>query len=187
MNQCFRLYTWQLPDWDITREHRDPSKGFQAWRCDTWPRLQLLYSKLEERIGTLDFLWCFAKYEYWYDTPIRKLWELDVPSSEIFHFLDSDTWETMRKNAENGEQPAKICWDELIIERNEGIKRLSTGNKDNITPLVRLLVPSEWTDRSRSRFSNGPAYVKYKDLPTSECEAKRCRDEGPKRGAWRQR
>jgi len=175
MNQCFRLYTWQLPDWDITREHRDPSKGFQAWRGDTWPRLQLLYSKLEERIGTPDFLFCFAEYEYWMEE-VRKLWVLDTPNSEIFKFLDSKIWNKMYQDACNNKQPDDIYWNQLIVERSEGIKRLSAGNNSNITPLIRVPI-SPLIKVLDNRISIGPEHLKYdyKKLPTSEYEAKRVR------------
>jgi len=190
MKQYFPLYTWQNPDWDITKEKRDPSYGYQRWG-DTWDKLQLLYDKLEKEIGTLDFVWCFTGYytknNHWMDD-ISRLWELSVPSSKIFQFLDSNIWEAMRQSVEVDKQPEDICWNQLLVERNEGIKRLSAGNNGNITPLV--LVPLCTTIRvdDRSKFSTGLAIpVKYEDLPTSECEAKRCRDEGYQRKFWRQR
>jgi len=77
----------------------------------------------------------------------------------------------------------------LIVERSEGIKRLSAGNNDDITPLVLVPLCISIQVIDKNKFNKGLrfGYVKYEDLPTSECEAKRCRDEGPKRGAWRQR
>ena len=189
MKQCFPLYTWQNPDWDITKEKRDPSYGPQRWG-DTWDKLQLLYDKLEKEIGTLDFVWCFTKYEYWFDD-LRRLWVLDVPSSKIFQFLDSNIWEAMRQSVEVDKQPEDICWNQLLVERSEGIKRLSAGNNSNITPLVRVPLCTSIRVDDRPKFSTGPAIpvipVKYEDLPTSEVEAKKCRDEGYQRKSWRQR
>ena len=138
MEQCFRLYTWQNPDWDITKEKRDPSKCPQRWG-DIWDNLQLLYKKLEKKIDTLDFLWCFAEYVHWKQLDISRLWVLDVPSLGIFHFLDSEIWGTMVQDVNNDKQPEETSWDKLIVERSEGIKRLSAGNNTDITPLV--LVP----------------------------------------------
>jgi len=114
---------------------------------------------------------------------------LDVPSSKIFHVLDSEIWETMVQAVLNNRQPEHISWDKLIVERSEGIKRLSAGNNDDITPLVRVPLCTSIQVIDKSKFNKGPRFAdanaKYEDLPTSECEAKRCRDEGPKRGAWR--
>ena len=188
MNQCFRLYTWQNPDWDITKEERDPSKCSQRWG-DIWKNLQLLNKKLEKKIGTLDFLWCFAEYEHWKQLDISRLWVLDVPSTEIFHFLDSNLWAKMLQDIENNEQPEDISWDKLIVERSEGVEKLSARNNDDITPLVCVPLCTSIQVVDKSRFNKGPRYTdaKYKDLPTSECEAKRYRDEGPKPGDWRQR
>ncbi len=165
------LYTWQHPVWDITKEKRDPSKGPQAWK-EKWVVLQPLYSKLEEKIGTPNFLFCLAEYEYWMDE-VRKLWVLDTPNSEIFEFLDSKTWETMIKDTQNNKQPEDIYWNQLIVERSEGIKRLSAGNNSNITPLIRVPI-SPLIKVLDKRISIGPKDLKYdyKKLPTSECEAK---------------
>ncbi len=183
MKQCFRLYTWQLPDWDITKEKRDPSKGSQGWGEDTWKRLQPLYTKLEEKVGTLDFLWCFPAYEHWKVSEIRRLWVFDVPSSKIFQFLVSDIWGAMVQNVLNNEQPEDRCWNELILERNEGIKRLSAGNNGNITPLIHVPLSPSIRVVDNKKFNKGTAYsnAPYEDLPTSECEAMKCREEGYKR------
>ena len=89
MKQYFKLYTWQLPEWNIATQKRLLSRGEQRWTEDTWDKLQPLYAKLKEKIGTLDFLWCLSAYEHWNDDLLLKLWELDVPSSKIDHFLDS--------------------------------------------------------------------------------------------------
>ncbi len=185
----FRLYTWQLPDWDITKEKRDPSKGPLRWRGDTWDRLQPLYKKLEEKVGTLDFLWCFTAYEHWEENVISRLWVLDVPSSKIFHVLDYRIWGTMVTTILNNRQPEHTSWDKLIVERSEGIKRLSDGNNDGITPLVSVPLCTSIQVINNSKFNKGDGFsdanAKYEDLPTSECEAKKCRDEGH-RGASRQ-
>ena len=189
MGQYFRLHTWQNPDWDITKEKRNPSKGPLRWGENTWGNLQLLYNKLEKKINTLDFLWCFAKYVHWRQLSISRLWVLDVPSSGIFHFLDSKVWETMLHDVEDNRQSGHISWDKLIVEKSEGIKRLSAGNNDDITPLVPVPLCTSIQVIDKSRFNEGPmnADARYEDLPTSECEAKKCRDEGHKKGAWRQR
>ena len=183
MKQCFQLYTWQLPNWDVTREKRDPSKGSQRWGEDTWRRLQPLYTKLEEKIGPLNVLWCFAEYEHWNDSVLVRLWVLDVPSVEIFQFLDSDIWEAMVQNVLNNEQPEERCWDQLIVERNEGIKRLSAGNNGNITPVVHVPLSPSIRVVDNTKFNKGTvcSNAPYKDLPTSECEAMKCREEGHKR------
>ena len=166
-----RLYTWQNPEWDIIKEKRDPSYGPQRWR-DTWDKLQLLYEKLEKKVGTLDFVHCYTKYCHWMQDDISRLWELSVPSAKIFQFLDSKIWETMIKDTKNNRQPEDASWNKLIVERSEGIKRLSAGNNGNITPLVLVpLCTSRHVDGS-SKFSKGLAIpVKYEDLPTSEREA----------------
>jgi hypothetical protein len=188
MEQRFTLYTWQLPDWDITKEKRDPSKGPLRWGGDTWARLQPLYKKLEEKVGTLEFLWCFPAYKHWNHSEIYRLWVLDVPSSKIFHVLDSEIWETMVQAVLNNRQPEHISWDNLIVERSEGIEKLVAGNNDDITPLVLVPLRTSIQVIDNSKFNKGHrADAKYEDLPTSECEAKRCRDEGPKPGSWRQR
>ncbi|MHC4659525.1 MAG: hypothetical protein ACYS83_10195 [Planctomycetota bacterium] len=183
------MYTWQNPDWDITKEKRDPSKGPLRWGRDTWEKLKPLYKKLEEKVGTLDFVWCYPAYKHWIKTKMSRLWVLKVPSSKIFHVLDSEIWDTMADAVLNDRQPEHISWDKLIVERSEGIKRLSAGNNDDITPLVLVPLCTSIQVIDRSRFNKGPKHsnAKYEDLPTSECEAERCRDEGYKRGAWRQR
>ena len=190
MKQCFRLYTWQNPDWDITKEKRDPSKSPQKWG-DEWDKLQPLYLKLNKKVGTPDFIWCYVEYEHWRQPEIHRLWELDVPSSKIFQFLDSGIWAKMYQDAENCEQSGDICWDKLIVERSEGVKRLSAGNNDNITLLMRVPLCASIQVIYKSNFNKGAKFAdasaQYDDLPTSVCEAKKCRDEGPKRGAWRQR
>jgi hypothetical protein len=189
MEQCFQLYTWQNPNWDITKEKRDASKVRLIWEEDACGNLQLLYNQLEKKMGTLDFLWCFAKYEHWRQLRIRRLWVLDVPSLKIFHFLDSKVWERMVQDTMNNRQPMHISWDELIVEKSEGIKRLSAGNHDDITPLVPVPLCTSIQIIDKSRFNKGPMYAdaRYEVLPTSECEAKKCRDEGHKKGAWQQR
>jgi hypothetical protein len=151
--------------------------GTQRWGEDTWKRLQPLYTKLEEKIGTLDFLWCFAEYEHWNESVLVKLWELDVPSAGIFQFLDSDIWEAMVQDVLNNKQPENGRWDQLIIGRNEGMKRLSTGNIGNITPLVHVPLSPSIRVVDNSKFNKGNAYsnAPYEDLPTSECEAMKCR------------
>ncbi len=188
MKQCFRLYTWQNPHWDITKEKRDSSKGLQSWGTDTWNRLQPLYAKLEKEIGTLSFVHCFAEYTYWKQSEIRRLWVLDVPSSKIFSFLNSRIWEGIVQDVLNNIQPKHISWDKLIVERSERMKRLSAGNNADITPLVPVPLSPLIRVIDNSKFNKGPSCsnAKYEDLPTSKCEAKRCRDEGCKRGAWRQ-
>jgi len=188
MNPCFRLYTWQNPDWDIEKEKRDPSKGRQRWR-DKWDELQQLYPKLKKKVGTLDFVWCYAEYVHWMQLDISRLWVFEVPSSKIFKFLDSKIWETMIEDTKNNRQPEDASWNKLIVERSEGIKRLSAGNNDDITPLVCVPLCNSIQVVDKSRFNKGPRYpdAKYEDLPTSECGAKRYRDEGPKPGDWRQR
>jgi len=189
MEQRFTLYTWQLPDWDITKEKRDPSKGPLRWEEYTWDKLQSLYKKLEEKVGTLDFLWCYPVYEHWRQTEISRLWVLDVPSSKIFHFLDSGIWAKMLQAIENNEQPEDASWDKLIVKRSEGIESLSAGNNDAITPLVYVPLCTSIQVIDKSRLNKGPRYTnaQYDDLPTSVCEAKKCRDEGPKPGDWRRR
>ncbi len=189
MDEYLRLYTWQLPDWDITKEKHDPSKGLIRWGKDTWHRLQPLYKKLEEKVGTLDFLWCYPAYKHWNQNEISRLWVLKVPSSKIFHVLDSGIWDTMVQAVLNDKQPEQISWDNLIVERSEGIEKIVAGNNDDITPLVLVPLCTSIQVIDKSRFNKGCRHTdaKYEDLPTSECEAKRCREEGPKRGAWRQR
>jgi len=188
VEQCFKLYTWQNPDWDITREKRDPSKGPLRWGDEDWARLQPLYKKLEEKVGTLDFLWCYPAYKHWNQIDISKLWVLKVPSSKIIHVLDSAIWGMMADAVLDNKQPENICWNQLIVERSEGIKRLSDGNNDDITPLVTVPLCTSIQVIDKSKFNKGIRHtdVKCEDLPTSECEAKRCRDEGPKRRARRQ-
>ena len=183
MKQCFRLYTWQIPDWDVTKDKRDPSKGPQRWGEDTWKRLQPLYTKLKEKIGTLDFLWCYAEYEHWNGSVLVKLWELDVPSAGIFQFLDSDIWGAMVQNVLDNEQPEDRRWNQLIVERNQGMERLSAGNNGNITPLVHVPLSPSIRVVDNSKFNKGTANFNapYGDLPTSECEAMKWREEGYKR------
>lgn len=189
MNQYFRLYTWQLPDWDVTKEKRDPSKGSQRWGEDTWEKLQTLYIKLEEKIGTLDILWCFAEYEHWKANILVKLWVLDVPNAGIFQFLDSDIWEAMVQDVLNNEQPEDGHWDQLIVGRNEGMKRLSAGNNGNITPLVHVPLSPSIRVVDNSKFNKGIANSNalYGDLPTSEYDARKCREEGYKNKTRRTR
>ena len=168
------LYTWQHPVWDITKKKRDLSKGPQAWK-EKWVVLQPLYNKLAKKIGTPGFLFCFAEYEYWMDE-IRKLWVLNVPSAKIFQFLDSKIWNKVYQDACNNKQPEDIYWNQLIVKRSEGIKRLSAGNNSNITPLIRVPI-SPLIKVLDNRISIGPEHPKYdyKKLPTSEYEAKRVR------------
>ena len=177
MEQCFRFYTWQLPDWDITKENRDSFKSAMRWG-DYWVNLEPLYKKLEQKLKTLDFVWCFSIYEHWGDSDINKLWELDVPSSKIFYFLDSEIWNTMLEAVNSNKQSEYPCWDKLIIKKSEGIKRLSNG-KNNITPLLRVPLCTSIKVLDSSKFNKGPVNLKakYEDLPSSLCEAKKYRNE----------
>jgi len=195
------LYTWQLPDWDIINQHHDPSKASQSWGSYTSKKLRVPYEKLWDKLGTSDFIWCFTKYEYW-KQEIRKLWVLDVPSSEIsrflnrhkahtydkdeqsskiLRFLDSNIWEKMLRCAEDNNQPDDTLWNKLFLKDNEAINKLYAGNNDgSILALVKLLIPLEW--REDIRFSVGPQYSTasfsetYIDLPISENKAKKYRD-----------
>ena len=178
MEQIFTLYTWQLADWDITKEKRDPSKGILMWHSG-WEKLQLLYKRLEQKTGSSDFIWCFSKYEHWKQTAISRLWVLNVPTSKIFKFLDHKVWDTMREDINNDRQPDDTSWDKLILGRNEGIKGLLDKN-DNITPLVRVPLCTTVKIINKDKFNIGPYihHAEIEDLPASECEAKRCRDEG---------
>ncbi len=177
MEQHFKLYTWQLPSWDIAKEARDPSKCVLRWK-DIWPRLQPLYEKLANKAGTADFVWCFSAYEHWKQPEISKLWVLDVPTSKIFKFIDSNVWGMMVQDSEDNKQPEDSSWDNLIMARSDGINRLSAGNND-ITPLVLVPICKSIRVIDKSRFNMGPSHssAKYEDLPTSECEAKRYRGE----------
>jgi len=188
MEKHFKLYTWQNPDWDITKEKYDPSMSLQSWGKDTWDRLQLIYEKLKLKIGTLDVVHCFAEYEHWNHSEIRRLWELDVPSSAIFNFLNDKIWDAMVKNVLNNIRPDDIIGNNVILEISEGIKILSTGTNIDITPLVLVPLSRSIQVISNDRFNKGNNYhnAKYEDLPTSISEAKKCREERPRKGAWKQ-
>lgn len=178
MERFFPLYTWQLPEWDVTTEKRDPTKGSRAWGDDTWRILKLLYKKLEKKIGTLSFLWCFTTYEHWHGSEIFRLWELDVPSSGIEHFLDSKIWESLFEDAQNNKQYDDMRWDQLVIKRSEGLKRISDENKVNITSLIKVPLSPSIMIVSNGRFNTGVHHgnTSLENLPTSICEAKKYRD-----------
>ena len=188
MKQCFRLYTWQNPDWDIIKEKRDPSKSPQKWG-DEWDVLQQLYPELHKRVGTSDFVWCYVEYKHWRQPKIHRLWELDAPSSKIFKFLDLGIWAKMYEDAENKKHPKETSWGKLIVERSEGIEKISTGNYDNITLLMRVPLCDSIQIVYKNKFNKGPKFAdasaQCDDLPTSVCEAKKCRDRGSKPGDWK--
>lgn len=182
MEQYFRLYTWQNPDFDITKGKRDPSKGAQSWG-DKWDVLQQPCLELYKRVGTSDFAWCYPEYTHWMQSDIRRLWVLDVPCQKIFRVLDNKIWTEMIRDAEDNEQPKETSWDKLFVERSEEIDIISAGNNDDIIPLVPIPLCASIQIINKSRFNKGPKdpNAKYTDLPISECEARRCRDEGYKR------
>ena len=177
MEQYFRLYTWQNPDWDITKETRDSSMGTQRWDKDTWSGLQLLYKELEKKTNTLDFLWCFTEYEHWMQHDISRLWVLNVPSSKIVHILDSKIWSTMVQAVSDNKPLKYTYWNNLILEKSIGIKKLSAGNND-ITPLIHVPLCSSIQVIDKSKFNKGIKHsnARYKDLPTSKCDAKKYRN-----------
>ncbi len=178
MEQKFQLYTWQSSSWDITRDKRDSSKALLAWG-DHRSILEPLYEKLEKVVGTLDFVWCFPAYEYWGQDE-RMLWKLDVAdSSDVFRFLDDKVWEDIHDDAQKNRQTEQAIWDSLILEKGEGVKRLFDRNNKNVSPLVHVPLCTSITVINK-RFNIGNYYgdVKYENLPTSECEAKKRRDEG---------
>jgi hypothetical protein len=183
------LYTWQNPEWDITEEKRDPCRGKEVWREDVWTNLQPLYARLEQKIGTRDFLWCYPAYEHWMKHEIRRLWVLDVPSAEIFQFLDSHVWSDMVQKVIDDEQYEDRLWNKVILGRHEGITGLTAENNSGITPLVHVPLSPSIRVIDKNRFNKGirHSHARYEDLPTSVCDAQKCRDEGPKPGDWRQR
>jgi hypothetical protein len=179
-----------MPEWDITEENRDPSKCPQKWG-DEWDVLQQLYPELHKQVGTSDFVWCYAKYAHWRRPEIHRLWEFDVPSSKIFQFLDSGIWAKMYQDVENNKQSEDICWKKLIMEKSEGIEKISTGNHDNLTLLMCVPLCDSIQVIYKNKFNKGPKFAdasaQYDDLPTSEWEARKCRDRGPKPGDWKRR
>ena len=102
---------------------------------------------------------------------------LDVHSLRIFQFLDCDIWGAMVYDVRNNKQVEDEHWDRLIVERNEGIEKLSAGNNDNVTLLVHVPLSPSILVVDHSKFNKGPAYsnAPYEELPTSECEAMKCR------------
>lgn len=184
MEQNFELYTWQGPNWDITKENRDPSYGPLSWK-DDWDRVQPLYLELFKRVGTSHFVWCYHAYKHWKRYEIRRLWVLKVPSSMIFKILDYELWYTMYEDVGEQTQLNKYDWDKLFVERSEGIEKISAGN-NNISLLIRVPLCTSIQVIEKNRFNEGSGgrALKYEDLPTSVSDAERYRNEERKKGGF---
>ena len=173
------LWTWQSPDWDITRQCHDSSRMEEAWGKETADRLRPHYERLYKELGTENFLFCFTRYAHWAQLEIRRLWKLHVPTSGVFQYQDSDMWESLVQSSGPKKVSKQEAWSSMFLDPGEALCRIaSDARADKIVPLLRVPVPAAWVC-DRQRFNKGPRSglrANYENLPTSENAARRFRD-----------
>ena len=175
-----RLWTWHLPDWDITCQRRDLSRMAEASGEDIARILRPLYERLHREVKTEGFIFCCMRYEHWRQLEVRRLWVLDVPTHQVFKYMDSCAWEAIRKTAKRSKEEAleARAWDSLFLSEEEALSRLSSGRAASVVALLRVPIATGWVI-DKTRFNMGtraPASkTGYEDLPTSESEARWCR------------
>ena len=155
--QTIRLWTWQLPDWDIRCEARDPTRGAEAWGNQTWLRLQALYPGVEALAGTSDVVWCCTRYEYWGQLDRRRLWELGVPISHVLAYVDSHVWNSVLFAQDFSTVSENEAWRRLLLPSEKALRALGS-----VTPLLRVPLRSEWV-RNCDRISRGPGPMLARD------------------------
>lgn len=173
--EALRLWTWQLPDWDITSQKRDAARVAEAWGEDTAERLQPLYEKLYRELGTADLVWCLAHYKHWRQLEVRRLWVLDVPQGRVFRYTDSRAWKEMVDTSDrSAEDAAKSpAWHRLFLDEGEARRRIAAGEAGSVVPLLTVPIPRAWVvDSARSNKGTHDADARFADLPTSEDEAR---------------
>lgn len=155
------LWTWQHPDWDITRDGWDSRYIGWAWE-DFAPRLRVLYPWLHELVGTTDFVWCSKEYEHWADLhTVRKLWKLQVPATKLVGVVYTPAWEALRRQK----------YDKMSEE--EARRRVFCGaDEKDASPLVGVpLSPARAHDCGRYNLGPWAAHCPYDELPRSLEEA----------------
>ncbi|NLX12902.1 MAG: hypothetical protein GXY44_04505 [Phycisphaerales bacterium] len=167
-----KLWTWQLPDWDITRQKRDLSYIEEAWGEYTANRLRTLYDRLHRKLGTEEFLFCTTQYTYWAQLEIRRLWVLDVPREKVFCYISSPMWEALvsQNFCMVTEEEA---WQNLILDDDKMMTRTTSGQMKDIDPLIKVPIHSEWVvDNTKGNMGKGNMGIvrasrsRYEDLPT---------------------
>ena len=174
--RVMQLWTWQLPDWDITCQPRDCARMADAWGHETAADLAVPYVRLYDELGTSNIIWCFALYRHWLGLDVRRLWVLDVPSAAVLRFTDSPCWAALIRH----KMPEEQAWRSLFLDEEEAFSRIAAGRADTVVPILRVPVTRAWvTDKSRfntwSRRRGPLLEVPYHELPTSEKEARDCR------------
>ncbi|HIJ70025.1 MAG TPA: hypothetical protein HPP87_01525 [Planctomycetes bacterium] len=98
-----RLWTWQKKDFSLTEgkveslEHSDYLNHPCIPECEK-ALFREAYKKLRERLGTGQFLWCFANEEEAKNNPSKLeyegkvLWEIEVPDNSIFRIVCNTAW-----------------------------------------------------------------------------------------------
>ena len=90
-----QLWTWQKEDFSLT----NPEESVDGrTHSDYYKDHKEEFEELWDRLGTSQFLWCFAEEEEALSKASRLeyegsvLWELDVPTACIFHTVCSVAW-----------------------------------------------------------------------------------------------
>lgn len=175
--ETLKLWTWQLPQWNITVEKRDLSKVETAWGEDTAGELNAIYGRLHQMLQETNFIFCYTHYEYWSQLEIRRLWVLDVPLPSIFKYTNSEVWEQLLRDYRACGITQDGNWSNLFsdphvalqeIEKSSPKSSLSTRRSTNqvkIIPLLKVPINKNWVQDS-SKCSQGLAYnVAYEKLP----------------------
>lgn len=171
------LWTWQLPDWDITSQRRDSTYMEFAWGAETAAMLQPLYDRLYEELGTRDFVWCATHYDHWGQLEVRRLWCLKVPLRAVLRYTDSPIWKCIVGIA--GKNPGSAVktqyWRRLFIAEDEALASIKQGRPERVGVLLSVPIQPAWVI-DRARFNKGAVFAEtpYCELPTSEEEARAC-------------
>ncbi|GEM_PF-1636893 len=188
-NPPLRLWTWQLPNWDLTCERRDPERLCDAWGNELAGELKPLYAKLFQTIGTDNFIWCSPLYEHWAQWEVRRLWVLNVQRSMVLRYICDRTWEKLRHDARSKRESLEdfAPWHSLFLSESVASDIIASDKmqddlrkRSGVSVLLVLPISAAWVV-DRTRFNMGPGVlnpldIRYEDLPTEESEAKRLRD-----------
>ena len=183
-SQTIGLWTWQLPDWDLTTQRRDLALVQEAWGSHMGQILESLYPGLHQVVGSSDFVFCFMHYEHWAQLELRRLWVLDVPSNAVLGYIRADQWKTLVDSRDAG-IPNEKPWENLLLTPEEVQAFLSDGRMHELTALLPVPITEEWVV-CKSKFNLGPKAAgsplgAFERLPTSIEDAKAFREKGPRR------
>jgi len=173
-NQILELWTWQSRDRDITSDQeRDFSQVSSAWGEELGAIFRDAYDKLDEHLGTSNYVWCFDHYTNWEQRDRRKLWNFTLDADAVLEFVKSDMWDIIikQKSSEISEDEA---WGKLFVPPGYALAHIGKRNSmvpSKITPLVSVPIPKDSVIDS-SRFNlpcngGGRGDTPYSKLPTT--------------------